>query len=176
MKLSLLALLWANLSSVAVAKKDRNQPQGHFGLLTPYKPGPFATALSKSDEKLLASGKPVMKQTMPSKDDPEAGGGALCVQDVDAPKEAVWHQILDLARYKGKVPKIIHSSNYANKKNSDGTNTIKTRLVIGVMPGYSVSTRGDQRFPTPSAYDALSSCLRAYFSHTLALRVVRKLL
>ena len=78
-----------------------------------------------------------MKQTMPSKDDP-AGGGALCVQDVDAPIAAVWSQILDLGSYKGKVPKIIASKNYANKRNPDGTNTIKTRLVIGVMPGYSV--------------------------------------
>ena len=141
MKATLLALLLAGLSTCpsVVAKKDRNKPQGHQGYLTPYKPGPFATSLSKSDEGLLASGKPVMKQTMPSKDDPEAGGGALCVQDVDAPKEAVWHQILDLPSYKGKVPKIIASSNYVNKRNPDGTNTIKTRLVIGVMPGYSVS-------------------------------------
>ena len=138
---SFISVLWLTLSTCpwAVAKKDRNQPHGHFGILAPYKPGPFSTQLSKSDEKLLASGKPVMKQTMPSKDDPEAGGGALCVQDVDAPKAAVWNQILDLGAYKGKVPKIIASKNYVNKRNPDGTNNIKTRLVIGVMPGYSVS-------------------------------------
>lgn len=141
MKATILALLLTGLSTCprVVAKKDRNKPQGHHGYLSAYKPGPFATSLSKNDESLLSSGKPVTKQTMPSKDDPEAGGGALCVQDVDAPKAAVWNQILDLPSYKGKVPKVIASSNYVNKRNPDGTNTIKTRLVIGVMPGYSVS-------------------------------------
>ena len=141
LQVSLWALLWWGLStcpSAVDAKKDRNKPQGHHGYLTPYKAGPFSTVLSKNDEKLLASGKPVMKQTMPSKDDPEAGGGALCVQDVDAPVAAVWNQILDLGSYKGKVPKIVASSNYVNKRNPDGTNNIKTRLVIGVMPGYAV--------------------------------------
>ena len=141
MKSTLLALLLAGLSTCpsVVAKKDRNKPQGHQGYLKPYSPGPFATSLSKSDESLLAAGKPVMKQTMPSKDDPEAGGGALCVQDVDAPRAAVWRQILDLPAYKGKVPKVLACSNYVNKRSSDGTNNIKTRLVIGVLPGYSVS-------------------------------------
>ena len=146
LKLSLLSLLWIGLSTwptvLVVAKKDRNQPQGHFGILTPYKPGPFETTLSKSDEKLLADGKPVMKQTLPTKEDPE-GGGALCVQDIEAPKAAVWNQILDLGAYKGKVPKIIASKNYVDKKNPDGTNRIKTRLVIGVMPGYSYESYYD---------------------------------
>jgi len=150
LKTSIVALLWIGLStcpSTVVAKKDRNQPQGHHGYLTAYKPGPFAASLSKSDEKLLASGKPVMKQTMPSKDDPEAGGGAICVQDVEAPVPAVWNQILDLGSYKGKVPKVISSKNYVNKRNPDGTNTIKTRLVIGVMPGYSVRSDTGLTYP-----------------------------
>jgi hypothetical protein len=135
-----LLLAWICLSS-CWAKKDRNQPQGHRGLLTPYKPGPFSATLSKSDEKLLAAGKPVMKQTMPSED--EAGGGAICVQDIQAPKEAVWSQILDLNSYKGKVPKVSVSKNYVSKRNSDGSNTIKTRMVLGVMPGYSVCEQAD---------------------------------
>jgi hypothetical protein len=136
-----LLLTWICLSA-CWAKKDRNQPQGHQGLLTPYKPGPFSATLSKSDEKLLAAGKSVMKQTMPSEG--EAGGGAICVQDIQAPKEAVWSQILDLNSYKGKVPKVNVSKNYVSKRNSDGSNTIKTRMVLGVMPGYSVREEADR--------------------------------
>lgn len=135
---ALLFLLVCSCPTTLAKKKDRNQPQGHTGILKPYQPGPFKSLkLSASDEKLLAEGKPVMKQTLPTKDNPE-GGGAICVQDVDAPRQAVWNQILDLNSYKGKVPKIVASSNYVNRKNSNGTHTIKTRMVIGVMPGYSV--------------------------------------
>ena len=86
-----------------------------------------------------------MKQTMPSKDDPDAGGTAICVQDVAAPREAVWNQVLDLNSYKGKVPKVNECKNYVVHKNKDGTRTIKTKMVLGVLPGYAVSREDDMR-------------------------------
>lgn len=120
------------------ARKDRDLPHHHQGLLKPYLPGPFESLkLDKSDEKMLDSGKPVMKQTQGEGD--ELAGGAICVQDVEAPKEAVWSQILDLDSYKGKVPKVNESKNYKVQQNPDGTCTIKTKMVVGVIPGYSVS-------------------------------------
>lgn len=116
------------------AKKDHNQPHPHQGLLKPYTPGSFDVKLTKQDEQKLAAGQPVMKQ---SKDDP-SGGGAICVQDVNAGKSIVWDQILDMNSYKGKVPKVVTSKNYFEGKGKDGGNRFKTRMVIGVMPGYSV--------------------------------------
>lgn len=124
---------------VADGKKDYSQPHPHQGKLKAYEPGPFESIkLSPGDEKKLADGQPVMKQTMPDKDDPEAGGGAICVQDVAAPTAAVWNQILDLNSYKGKVPKVLTSKNYFERENDDGTKRIKTKMVLGVLPGYSV--------------------------------------
>jgi hypothetical protein len=119
------------------AAKDRNLPHAHRGKLTPYQPGPFESLkLTDEDEQHLAAGKSVMKQTEPKPG--ELGGGAICVQDIDAPKSAVWGQILDLDIYKGKVPKVNESKNYLVRKNEDGTSTIKTKMVLGVLPGYSV--------------------------------------
>ena len=115
------------------AKKDRNVPHHHSGSLKPYDAGPFELKLDDSDEKELASGKPVMKQS-----EGDLGGGAICVQDVEAPKEAVWAQILDLDSYKGKVNKVNECKNYFMKNNGDGTTTVKTKMVLGVLPGYSV--------------------------------------
>lgn len=77
-----------------------------------------------------------MIQTPADKD--AAAGGAICVQDVDAPKQAVWNQILDLNAYKGKVPKVNDCKNYFQAKAEDGCTRIKTKMVVGVMPGYSV--------------------------------------
>lgn len=137
-----LSLYWlvalVTLATVpTAARKDRNQPHPHGGILSAYTPGPFDNvALSKQDEQKLEKGEPVMKQNIP--DDPNESGGAICVQDVDAPKQAVWNQILDLNSYQQKVPKVKVCQNYYMKKQKDGTFRIKTKQVLGVLPGYSV--------------------------------------
>lgn len=134
----LFVLLWNNCQC-STARKDRNSPHAHRGILRPYNPGPFENMkLSRQDESTLQKGESVTKQTMPSPDDPDAGGGVLCIQDVDAPKAAVWSQILDLDSYEGKVSKVNKCKNYFVAKNKDGSSTIKTKMVLGVMPGYSV--------------------------------------
>lgn len=120
------------------AKKNWDLPHPHKGILTPYEAGPFDLELEGDDLENLKAGKSVMKQA-PAAKDGEMAGGAICVQDIDAPKEAVWAQILDLDSYKGKVPKVNQCENYAVKKNEDGTFNIKTKMVVGVVPGYSVS-------------------------------------
>jgi hypothetical protein len=128
---------WTGLSSVS-ARVDRNAGHPHRGAVPPYTPGPFKTlSLSKADLKELANGKAVMKQ-IPAEGGSGLGGRAICVQDVEAPKKAVWNQILDLNSYKGKVSKLKECKNYDITKNRDGSTTIKTKMVIGVVPGYSV--------------------------------------
>ena len=138
------ALVWLWLTAVVAisAKKDRNKPHHHRGLLTPYTPGPFDVSLTKKEEQTLADGKSVMKQSMPSdsKDGGDAppSGGALCIQDVEAPVEAVWYQILNLNDYPSKVAKLKSSKNYVEKVNKDKTVNIKTKMVLSAFPGYSV--------------------------------------
>jgi hypothetical protein len=132
----LLVAVWSVVTTCA--KKNFDLPHPHQGILKPYEAGPFSSLkLDSADEKLLEAGKPVMKQTQG-----DEGGGAICVQDVDAPKEAVWSQILDLDSYKGKVPKVNEAKNYKVQQNPDGTCTIKTKMVVGVLPGYSVRLVG----------------------------------
>ena len=124
---------------VECRKRDRNAAHSHQGVLKPYKPGQFENlSLGKKDEQHLLAGKPVMKQVMPDKDSEDTSGTAICIQDVDAPKAAVWNQILDLDAYKGKVPKVKECHNYVVRKNPDGTHSIKTMMKLGIMPGYSV--------------------------------------
>ena len=65
-------------------RKNRDVFHGHRGILSPYEAGPLSLSLNKGDEKVLESGKPIMKQNQSSGDD--LGGGAICVQDVAAPK------------------------------------------------------------------------------------------
>ena len=136
--LALFGAVLAVLLLTVDAGKDRNVPHGHTGILRPYQPGPFDISLQASDEKDLISGKPVMKQSIPSKGEKEAGGGAICIQDIEAPKEAVWSQILRLDEYPKKVPKVIECKNYDVHKNRDGSITMKTRQKLGILPGYSV--------------------------------------
>ncbi|KAG7344257.1 polyketide cyclase / dehydrase and lipid transport domain containing protein [Nitzschia inconspicua] len=124
-------------------RKNYDVPHAHQGVLSPYEPGPFQSLeLNKGDEKELEAGKPVMKQQQGS----DLAGGAICVQDVDAPKAAVWSQILDLDSYKGKVPKVNECKNYAVQQNADGTTTMKTKMVVGVIPGYAYTSFYDHTY------------------------------
>mmetsp|Transcript_18035 Transcript_18035/g.29891 ORF Transcript_18035/g.29891 Transcript_18035/m.29891 type:complete len:269 (-) Transcript_18035:1694-2500(-) len=127
------------LVSVSVsAKKERNQPHKHQGIMPHYyEPGPFDLSLKDSDESDLKSGKSVMKQTMPKKGDEDAGGGVICVQDIEAPKQAVWNQILRMDDYTKKVPKVLECKNYDVHAGEGGCIIMKTRQKLGVLPGYS---------------------------------------
>jgi len=71
---------------------------------------------------------------------------AICVQDIEAPKSAIWNQILDMDSYVGKVNKVKDCKNYEVKDNGDGTMQVKTKMVLGVMPGYSYTNFYDHRF------------------------------
>lgn len=122
------------------AKIDRNAGHPHRGKLTPYKPGPFDLKLTPSDEKHLLSGKPVMKQIQD--EGGSTGGRAICIQDVHAPKCAVWNQILNFDSYVGKVNRLKECRKYFSKRNKDGSSTIKVKMLVGVIPGYKVSLLG----------------------------------
>lgn len=151
----LLAVLLITASPTALANRG-NQPHDHTGKLTPYKPGPVVgVKLSKQDEAKLSSGHSVMKQTVADPKNPAAGGGAICIQDIDAPKAAVWNQILDFDSYTKKVSKVVQSKNYHISSKKHQQHSIKTKMVLGVLPGYSVSnpekmTTCDQSF-SPSS-------------------------
>jgi hypothetical protein len=100
--------------------------------------------LGSKDEAHLEEGKPVMKQVIP--DSPDESGTVLCIQDVNAPKPAVWNQILGLDVYQGKVPKVKDCHNYVVRKNADGSHTIKTCMKLGIMPGYSYTNYYDHTY------------------------------
>jgi len=131
-------------------KSSRDVPHNHQGLLQPYEAGPFTSLkLDKNDEKTLDGGKPVMTQI---REGDSLEGTSICVQDVEAPKEAVWSQILDLDSYKGKVPKVSNCKNYVAKLNEDGTSTMKTEMSVKVLPGYGYTSFYDHTFnPTKSS-------------------------
>lgn len=128
------------------AKINRDAPHGHNGIMKQYTAGPFGMTMEGNDEEILSRGNPVMKQ-LPS-DDPtdKLSGKAICVQDINAPKDAVWNQILDLDSYVGKVNKVKECKNYHVRDNGDGTVRIKTKMVLGVMPGYSYTNFYDHCF------------------------------
>lgn len=149
--LLLLLTLYSQTTTVVSARGlNRNAPHGHDGKLAPYTPGPFSILqLSPSDESLLSKGKPVMKQIPYPAEEEKEGGRAICVQDVDAPKPAVWNQILGLDQYVGKVSKLKECKNYFVGARDDGTVQIKTKMVIGVLPGYKYENYYNHHY-TPS--------------------------
>lgn len=140
-----IALILAVLACSVEAKKNYDAPHHHRGVLSSYEAGAFDTlALDGKDEKVLEAGKPIMK--MIEDEGEEIGATSICVQDVAAPKEAVWKQILDLDAYKGKVPKVSECKNYVAKLNEDGTSTMKTKMSVKVIPGYGYTSFYDHTY------------------------------
>ena len=69
----------------------------------------------------------------------------MCIQDISSDAASVWNQIVDLDQYVGKVPKLKECKNYLVRPNEDGTRTIKTKMVVGVMPGYKYECYYDHK-------------------------------
>jgi hypothetical protein len=136
-KSSLFIVSLAVLFHLSWAKIDRNTAHPHRGKLSRYHPGPFHLKLTASDEKQLLLGKSVMKQVQD--EGGSTGGRAICIQDVHAPKCAVWNQILNFDSYVGKVNRLKECKKYFSQKNKDGSTTIKVKMLVGVIPGYKVS-------------------------------------
>jgi hypothetical protein len=141
-----LAFLFAFLAKVSVDAVNRDAPHGHTGKMKPYVAGPFGMKLKAKDEETLSKGNPVMKQLPPDDPTDKLGGKAICVQDVEAPKSAIWRQILDMDSYVGKVMKVKECKNYVVKDNGNGTMQLKTKMVLGVLPGYSYTNFYDHCF------------------------------
>jgi len=150
--LHFMLLLLSMTTAVVESKKDRNQAHPHSGVLAPHQPGTFSVSISEKEEEQLEQGKSVMKQTLPSSSDMESGdappsGGVLCIQDVEAPVEAVWGQILNFNDYVSKVGALRSSQNYSVKQNKeDDTANIKTKMVLSAFPGYSFESYYDHTY------------------------------
>ena len=87
--------------------------------------------LKDSDGEKLTGGKAVMKEEQDVASDGVKGGsgGAICAQDIEAPKEAVWNQILRLGEYAKKVPKVVELKNYKVKQD-DKQNILILKMYI----------------------------------------------
>jgi hypothetical protein len=128
------------LSSSSSAKKTwtGGASHPHRGVLAPYKSGPFTSfSIGKNEEKALSQGSLVVKQE--EKSGGAQGGRAIAIQDMCASPESVWSQILDFNSYVGKVPKIKECKNYLDEVSRDKkSRRIKTKMVVGVLPGYKL--------------------------------------
>ncbi|KAL7558311.1 hypothetical protein ACA910_019344 [Epithemia clementina (nom. ined.)] len=148
-------LLSLNKHSAANAfgtnNNDRSKPHQHQGMLAPFQPDAICGfSATKEEEKVLANGKPVIKQFLSdspfdissSRGDIREGdlptaGGVLCIQDVNAPLEAAWSQILDFNDYKSKVPLIKASQIYSMVEKVKDMINIKTHMVLSAMVGFT---------------------------------------
>jgi len=114
----------------ALLAADANKPHINQGVNTPFVAKKQDIPLSASDEKTLASGRPVMRQTVAAGG---KGGRALAVQDIAASPEIVWSRILAFKDYPTMVNGVKETSVYEDRKNGDGSRTLKVRMKLGMM-------------------------------------------
>lgn len=114
-------LIWA----LAAFAADPNHAHPHRGVLRAYVGAPPAATLSPEDLAVLASGKPVTKQTQTASGE-NAAGRAVAVQDIHADPATIWARITDFAAYPTMVDNVKECAPYAVEGDH-----IKVRFVIG---------------------------------------------
>jgi hypothetical protein len=99
----------------------------HTGKLVPFKAGEPDVKLDESALKRLAAGK-----SYSTKIESDAGFRGISVQDVAAPTDVVWGQILDFGTYKQKAPSTYYESEiYKTEDLQDGQKRIWVRMKVG---------------------------------------------
>lgn len=108
---------------------DFGKPHPHRETRAPFAAdSKIAPVLDSEDLATLARGEVVLKQSRGS-----SRGVGVAVEDVAAPPNVVWGQLLDFGSYASKVPRIKVCENYE----VSGCE-LKTRFVVQACPGYSV--------------------------------------
>jgi hypothetical protein len=129
----LLALLSLLLLPALLLSATTDKPQGHKGLVKPFKPGPPGIKLKGGEIEKLRKGEAVRQQLSSG-----SGGRGLVIQDVHAPPEVVWGRIMDFPAYTRMVPRVTLCENYKVQENyMQGLKEIYTRMRLTVM-GFNV--------------------------------------
>jgi hypothetical protein len=121
--------LFLLLLSEYVSSMSTATPHPHTGKLVPFKAGEPDVKLDESALKRLAAGK-----AYSTKIESEAGFRGISVQDVEAPTDVVWGQILDFDTYNQKAPSTSESEIYKTEDLLDGQKRIWARIKVGI-PG-----------------------------------------
>ena len=135
----------------ALLGADASRPHINAGINPPFATAKPSVTLSSFEEQALASGQTVMRQVTTADG---KGGRALAVQDVAASSDTVWSRILAFPEYpkmvagvqvRGRAPHgwpvwtlwlgwdSQECSNYETRTHRNGTQTIKTRMKLGIM-------------------------------------------
>ena len=114
---------------VCLLAADASKPHMNSGVAKPFATTKQDIKLSSSDEGVLASGKPVMRQTVAADG---KGGVAMAIQDVAATPETVWDRIFAFKDYPTMVNGCKETEVYYDKTSGD-IRTIKVRMKIGMM-------------------------------------------
>ena len=114
-----LALLLGSTAQAA----DATKPHIHQGSISAYSGAPPTVPLTPDELARLAAGEVVKRQI--KYDD---GGRGVAVQDIQAPQEVVWEQILDFPGYPRMVENVQECAIYARSGQE-----LKARFVVGAL-------------------------------------------
>ena len=123
------SLLLASLLGCSLAA-DARKPHMNEGVNAPFATAKPDVKLSGAELASLGEGKAVMRQVV---SEGGKGGRAMAVQDVAATVETVWDRILAFGDYPKMVAGVQECENYEVTRHRNGTQTIKTRMKLGVM-------------------------------------------
>ena len=172
--LTILVVLCVNILPIFAASKTK--PHTHNGLLEPYDGKHIPYSLTKEQNDLLNSGKPVTINQRNGK-----SGRGIVIQDIHAPPSVCLSRISDLANYSKMVPNVKAIEIYENEESADGAVSTGAMFKVGVSFvtfGYYLRLKYD---PSYSTYTwtldyRYSSDFGRYINLSYECMIVRKIL
>lgn len=126
----LFTVLLAAQSCRCILAADPNKPHMNSGVNQPFPSAKPVVTLTAKEESTLAAGSTVKRQIVAESG---KGGRAMAVQDIAAAPATVWARILAFSEYPKMVNGVLECANYEELKHRNGTQTIKTRMKLGVL-------------------------------------------
>lgn len=124
-----LVILYICSHSWLVHCGDMSQKHAHSGLFEPFDGKHIAYTLTTAQNALLDSGRSVI---LDERDEREATGRGMVIQDIDAPPSICFQKIQNVNEYPGMVPKVKATTVYNRTLFPNGTSLNGVEFVVGI--------------------------------------------
>ena len=121
-------IICISLLLIVVKGASKDKEHGHKGILKAYSGKQLPIKISRSQEKKLEDGKPVLQNSRQGKT-----GTGVCIADINSPPNICMDKITDLKAYPKMVPHVKKVNIYEKSRGFDGSAKTGAEFKVGLL-------------------------------------------